>query len=250
MLARYLIVASFFLFLYSCGDSNSGNTSQETQSFALKFQVKANGQPVGLGKYYLLKGADSILFSRLDFYVQHTTLLPKSGSSFDMDTVMLYSFSNTENTVYKKSTSIPLNIDTVKFLLGLDEMTNSGDPNRFEQSHPLSSWKNMHWTWSSGYRFAVFEAKIKKADGTEIPVSYHPGLIYRNFSINPITIVVNPNTPKTYNAVLNVEKIFFPSIAANEIKYAQGETQAHADPSDIELTDKFAKNFAAAFTVE
>jgi hypothetical protein len=68
----------------------------------------------------------------------------------------------------------------IRFRVGLDSLTNHGDPAKYTESHPLSTFKNMHWTWKSGYKFTVMEGKVDASatGGQMYPTtafSYHTG---------------------------------------------------------------------------
>jgi hypothetical protein len=236
--------------LISCDPKDPGNTNSGTaQEISLEVKPKINGTQAQVNQYYHLKNGDSILFSRLDFYMQNIGFKDKSGKSSKLDTVFLFSAKNTSNKLFYKSTSLPTTIDTITYLCGLGDLTNSLDPNSYPESHPLSSWKNMYWTMGSKYRFIVIEGNIKTSNGTMIPYSFHTGLTYKYQTNLPVSIVLDVNNPKAYSLNLNIEKIFYPSLGSN-VDYTNSETQAHGDAADGPLTDKVALNFSRAFSLE
>lgn len=246
---KYVFVLLALSIAFSCSDKTSEVCSQKNPEISIKVSSLVNEKELKLNQFMSFNGQDSILVSRLDFYIQHCELINKANKKSNMDTALLFSLNNSQNIMYKKDTSIPTTIDTIKFLCGLDDFVNGGNPNNYPSEHPLSSWKNMYWTSWSKYRFIVFEGKIKKASGELISYSYHTGLTYKNYGKIPVNISLCVNNSKTYNLKLNIEKIFSPS-TGNPILYNTGETQAHADLQDAELTAKFANNFAQAFSFE
>lgn len=248
---RNLFISAILLsLLISCDPKDPANNNSGTaQEIGLEIKPKLNGTEAKVNQYYNLKNGDSILFSRLDFYMQTIGFKDKFGKSAKLDTVFLFSTKNTSNKLVFKNSSLPTNIDSISFLCGLEDLTNSRDPNNYPEAHPLSSWKNMYWTMGTKYRFVVIEGSIKTSTGTIIHYSYHTGLNYKYRSNLPVSIILDVNNPKVYNLNLNIEKIFYPSQGSN-VDYKNSETQAHGDAADGPLTDKVALNFSRAFSLE
>ena len=248
---RNLFISLVLLgFLVSCDPSNpSTNNSGTAQEISLMVTPKVNGTEAKVNQYYHLKNGDSMLISRLDFYMQTFGFKDKSGKSAKLDTVFLFSTKNTSNVIKFRSSSLPTNIDTLSYLCGLGDLTNSLDPNNFPETHPLSSYKNMYWTMGSKYRFLVIEGNIKTNTGIMIPYSFHTGLTYKYQTNLPVSIVLDVNNPKLYSLNLNIEKLFYPTLGSN-VDYKNNETQAHGDANDGPLTDKVALNFSRAFSLE
>jgi len=244
-----LIFVSMGLFFSCSSDNNNGSNTNSSREFRVSIHPKVNENTAQVNRYYHLKNGDSIYFSRLDFYIQTLSLKDRNKNMAKLDTVFLFSNNNLENKLVLKSSSLPSNIDTVNFLCGLGDLTNSLDPIKFEADHPLSSYKNMYWTMGSKYRFIVFEGMIKASTGQLIPFSYHTGLGYKYFANFPVNITLDINNPKTYTLSLHLDRIFYP-LKGTIIDYKNSETQAHGDASDGPLTDKVALNFANAFSLE
>lgn len=244
----YLILLTGFLFT-SCDPKEPASSSTTSQEINIDVKPKSAGKDIELNKYVLLKNGDSILVSRLDFYMQNISFQNKSGSKATLDTVFLFSMKNTAHKLRFKSSSLPTSIDSIGFLCGLGDMTNSLDPNNYDSDHPLSSYKNMYWTMGSKYRFVVLEGNIKSSTGTIIPYSFHTGLEYKYMASVPASIVLDVQNPKTYSLNLNIDKVFFPT-NGTDVYYRDNETQAHGDINDAALTRKVALNFSKAFSLE
>jgi hypothetical protein len=144
---------------------------------------------------------------------------------------------------------LPTTIDSISFLCGLGDLTNSLDPNNYPETHPLSSYKNMYWTMGSKYRFVLLEVILKLRSGSLIPYSFHTGLNYRYTANIPVSITLNVSNPILYKLNLNIDKVFYPSLGIL-LDYKNNETQAHGDAADGPLTDKVALNFSRAFSLE
>lgn len=244
-LFAYTIVLSF-VFL-SCDPSEP--TTPTSTELKLNLVSVIQGKSVVINQYFPLKNGDSILVSRLDYYMENIQISNKNKASITLDTILFYSLFKDNNTVSLKNFSITNNtIDSLKFLSGLTDFSNAKDPTSFPETHPLSSWNNMYWGAWSKYRFVVFEGNIKKSDGNLVQFTYHTGLEYRNIThiAIPSTYVLS-STPLTIK--LNIEKVFYPA-SGNNINYLSGETTAHSTTSDAELSSKVAENVAKAFTLE
>lgn len=235
--------------MLSCDPKDSSTSSGNAQEINLQMLPKVNGVEAKINQYYHLKNGDSILCSRLDFFMQGISFKDKSGKEAKLDTVFLYSNKNSANKLSFKSSSLPTTIDTISFLCGLGDLTNSLDPNSYPEAHPLSSWKNMYWTMGSKYRFIVIEGNIKTAAGNLIPYSFHTGLTYKYTAKIPANIILNVSSSNQYTLNMNIDKLFYPT-SEIQIDYKNSETQAHGDASDGPLTDKVALNFSKAFSIE
>jgi hypothetical protein len=233
--------------LYGCKDSSQQNTTKQSAEVTINLLTKSNGALVKLGKYYLLSNGDSIVINRLDYYVFGTNA-NQSGISKRIDSILLYSLANSTNSIYHKSDSLPLTIDSLRFLCGVDSATNTSNPNSFSLTHPLSGSKNMYWVSWSKYRYIVFEGNIKSPT-QDYPFSFHTGLNYKYTTVLTTKIKLTAGSPNKVDLVLNIDKIFNPTSGA-KIFYESGETQAHSDVTDGMLTAKFGQNFSRAFTIE
>jgi hypothetical protein len=236
-----------FVILYGCNDSSQQNTVKQSAEVTINLLTKSNGALVKLGTYYLLANGDSIVINRLDYYISGMSA-KQSGSSKRIDSILLYSLANLSNSIYHKSDSIPLTIDSLSFLCGVDSATNASNPNSFNLTHPLSGSKNMYWVSWSKYRYIVFEGNIK-SPSQDYPFSFHTGLNYKYSTTLTSKIKLIAGSPNKVNLVLHIDKIFSPT-SGSKIFYESGETQAHSDISDGMLTAKFGQNFSRAFTVE
>jgi len=94
-------------------------------------------------------------FERSNLYMSEWTLFTKSDSVVMNDKIVLADY-NTESYLIGE-----LDIDSIEalqFHLGVPKRLNHLDPAQYEESHPLApKLPSMHWGWSAGYRFFVFE---------------------------------------------------------------------------------------------
>lgn len=92
---------------------------------------------------------------RSEFYMSEFTLYSKNDSLVLNDLVVLSNFKNFKHAITSADFDT---ITAVKFHIGVPERLNHLDPSSYSAEHPLSpKVPSMHWGWSSGYRFFVFE---------------------------------------------------------------------------------------------
>lgn len=247
---KLFLIGGIVLSILGCNSEDSNNTQVLKKSAEVEFLIKtrSSATDVKLSKYSPLKNGDSILVSRLDYYLFN--LSGKSSNKLvKLDSIYLYSLSKDSAKIYSKSDSLGSTIDSLVFLCGMDSILNNSNPNSFDPNHPLSGSKNMYWVSWSKYRYIVFEGQIKTKDGILRNFSFHTGLAYKEYSRIPVMLSLNSGIVNRFNLVLNIERIFYPSDGGN-LDYKTGDLNAHSDLTDGELTQKFATNFANAFTVE
>lgn len=250
---RFFTFIVFITFLFSCSsDTKKDNTEDDSiiysknQEMELSVIPLLNNKNVKLGIYYPFIDKDSIVINRLDFYLSNFQF---NRRNFNLFSVYLYQLGITNAPIKVKNDSLPLRIDSVRYMVGLDSLVNESDPNYYPLSSPLSSNNNMYWNAWTKYRYVVFEGVVKGADGTLYPFSYHMGFNFRSkFTISK---QINPNIDYKYSnrLILNIDKIFSPT-SNPKIDYKAGELHAHSEPTDLILSSKFSKNFNEAFTFE
>lgn len=240
-----IISIAYMVLLGSCNTTTDNKDSTVT-TFGINLKTLCQNQVVVPGSYYQLKGSDSIMISRLDYYLSDFNASSNSGTK-EGDEIFLYRIANTENRI-KIQSGFPLSMTGFGFLVGLNDINNAKNPTDFNASHPLSSTNNMYWNEWTKYRYIVFEGKLKSA-GIEKNFVYHTGLDYRNRTTMTKNIILTVGKDSFYNLYLNIDKIFYPN-SGNNISYNGGELQTHANPSESALTTKFAQNFSEAFNME
>jgi len=238
------IISSFFF--ASC---TNNETTDNTPTLSLTVQTKIGTTPLVFNTYNALPNGDSILISRLDYYVSAFNCEESAGNIVQISSdIKLYSSASATNVFKYNIKYIPSKIGRISFLVGLDDITNNLNPTSFDASSPLSTDKNMYWTAWTKYRYIVFNGSIKSS-GVEYPFQYHTGLQYRDTTSLNTSIAVSQNTTAVMS--LDIAKVFFPT-SGNNILYKSGELNAHGGISveEVELSKKVAKNFSLAFSIE
>lgn len=126
------------------------------------------GDELALGSAYPINGVTTNL-NLVQFYVSDIRLVDASGNESAADGVYLlvnpseeeYSIGNLPAGDYTK----------VKFNVGIDSVTNHGDPSVYEIGNPLGAqFPSMHWGWSFGYIFMRIDGESDiDADGIPDP---------------------------------------------------------------------------------
>ena len=128
------------------------------------------------------------------------------------------------------------------FGIGVPEGLNHQDPTQYAGDHPLSVSNGMHWDWTAGYRFVIFDGRFDTltTDTIELPeiFSIHTGMdtCYREreFDALPFTVVAGAYTQ--VNIRFDLAKFFF--TATDTIDLAI-DNQAHGSniPLAFRLSD-------------
>ena len=249
---KYFIL-SFYIFVFfsstGCGDDQTNSGSTVSGEIVLNFKSNINGQAARLGNYFLLQSGDSILVSRLDYYLDEFSF-NSSNSSLKNNDPFLYSLAKTSNVAKTTSNQFATNLSGISFLVGLDSLTNASNPTLYPGSHPLSGNQNMWWTMSTNYRYIVFEGKIKLANGTIRDFAYHTGLRFKNVANLSKNILLTSGT-NNISVRLDLEKIFYPASSSNNVSYIDGsEILAHGNPGEESILSKISLNTSEAFSIE
>lgn len=100
--------------------------------------------------------------TRLQYYVTNFSVVHDGGTetAISVDTVALMNAGDGSfSTVALGSHSI-INVEAVKFYIGVPQPANNADPSLYGPDHPLAPQSpSMHWGWASGYRFLAYEGQ-------------------------------------------------------------------------------------------
>ncbi len=136
--------------------------------------------------------------------------------------------------------------------LGVPAGLNYEDPAEYGPGHPLSVSNGTHWSWSSGYRYVMFEGRYDPDPSSTAQLitaySIHPGMepSYIEFELLPaqgITITAGDTTDVTVRVAVDR---FFHSVD-HQIDLAT-ENTAHG--MNVPLQLKLVENIAASFSTE
>jgi hypothetical protein len=136
--------------------------------------------------------------------------------------------------------------------LGVPSALNFSDPANYQQGHPLSVSQGTYWTWTTGYRFIVFDGRydtIPDGTATILPVfSIHPGLdtCYRVLDfVLPDQGVTPEGDTLRLTLSFDVSRFFHGNGDALDLAV---DNQAHGD--NIQLDTRFMDLVVGATTLE
>jgi hypothetical protein len=242
----YFIIGLFIL--TSCGGNSSVTTPTNNTKFELKISPKVGSKSLELGKYFALSSNDSLMVSRLDFYVSNLTFFDTVSNTNGASSLYLFSQKTNDTIVYIDNSKSLKHIHKINFLAGLNDFANNANPTSFAFDHPQSSSKSMYWNEWTKYRFIIFEGEIKKKTGEKVTFSYHTGLALKKEIQLSKNIAIIQGTTNQIELNLSLDKIFYPANSSNNLDVFNGENFGHTDPSDLFITSKFLNNFAIAFS--
>ncbi|RMG23378.1 MAG: hypothetical protein D6730_14515 [Bacteroidetes bacterium] len=161
--------------------------------FELNFQPLVNGQSFEKELVYQNNNGRSYFLEKFSMYISDITLVKEDGEEVLLSEIELLDFANPEankaqhgDGVFRAYEAPAGAYKGVKFGIGVPQRLNHVDPASFDQDHPLSTFKGMHWNWTPGYKFLLIEGRIDSSlqkDGLNIdyPLAYHTGLdtLYR-----------------------------------------------------------------------
>jgi hypothetical protein len=230
-------VASLFLLLtiISCKEEKPTIPSEnETGTLTLSIDSRFNDLDFILNQVYTLNDTMSIRVEGLKFYISNVC-------ANSIKSVGLSLYENDDDYSFELA---PGSYSSLSFNLGLDSITNHGDPSLHISSNPLSSFNDTHWSWAQGYKFVLIDGKFD-SDGDNIPdqsFSYHIGNddYLKLVELNTTFSVLENETTHIYLS-FNVAKTF----DGVDIK---NKTFTHST-GQFELVEQLASNCQSAFSI-
>ena len=222
---------------------------EPTETLEIRVQPYYNGSIMHLDSTYT--DAAGFLFKWSDFLFYLTQL--KNGTS-TLATVALFDYRNT-GTLALSVTGKSTDFTDLTFNIGVDSVTNHGDPSTYDNASPLNiiTSGQMFWGWNPGYIFINLEGRVDTlVDGTnlfDLSMSYHIGsdVNRRTKTITNVNWQGSGST-KTLYLRIDVDQIITGS-GGTEIT-VNNEYFTHSAPSASVLTNKFLTNFLYAFKVQ
>lgn len=141
----------------------------QNKKFQISFNPKWKENSVVLNKFYSSsKSTDSILISKMKFYVSEVSLMSDDKSIlFNKSFLIDLEESNSFNLEVPEG----FKIKQLFFLLGTDSITNVSGA----MDGDLDPLKGMYWTWQSGFINVKIEGALLKSDGESEVFHFHLG---------------------------------------------------------------------------
>jgi hypothetical protein len=198
-----LIFSITLLAAFSCKDVGKTGSMKNESAHPLHLCMRATVGTADLHYDTLFHTNSSRAFTVSDFryYISNVKAIRDDGVVQNMkNTVLLIDPGKRE---YDPGSLPTGTYKAIRFVVGLDSLTNHSDPTVFAAGTPLSiQTPSMHWDWNSGYLFMKLEGKVdtsQKATGApDCPFFYHLGMdtVLREVDV-PIRFSVSNNSADT-----------------------------------------------------
>lgn len=172
---KRIVIWSFLLLLVSCKPSEpiEPDANANKLEFSIRNMLNSKVLIFDEGVYTNQVGND-FKVSSFKYLMSNFVLIDENGNEFSIPNSYAFldqsknrnsfTFSDIPNGNYKK----------IKFQIGLDSAANHGDPSQYAIDNPLNPLvNNMHWSWSGGYVFILFEGDYLKPNSAPMGFSYH-----------------------------------------------------------------------------
>ncbi len=139
----------------------------------------------------------------------------------------------------------PENFRSIRFFIGLDDVTNTNNPAQYAADHPLNPNLNgLHWSWQGGYIFIAIEGMWRTNDSRPTGFSYH-------FARSPNRTRVNLNAQLDLSSDATLHLDFDLATLLNTprpLSFAHDGAATHSRTNDP-IARKLAANLPGAFRV-
>lgn len=150
------------LFLAGCGKDEPISDVKPCENITigvltLETKLKFGSEDFELNKNYQVDSNVYVSFRTTQIYLSQISLINASNSNLTPTSLILVKPNTQSFTLGKVSQG---DYTGINLALGLDSITNHGDPTQYAEGHPLAfQIPSMHWSWNQGYVFAVLEGK-------------------------------------------------------------------------------------------
>jgi len=251
VLARFFPVLILAGVLFAaCGDDDDSIAEPVFGDVELVFKGQWDGEPLVMFKNYPYAFGENIQFSKSDFYLANFTLTSEDGDTNILDVEMIdLSFSNEADA--REGLSLKFNdvkggtYNGFQFTIGLDEEMNSGRPEDYTSSSPLSLPR--YWEPWTSYIFAKYEGKLDTLGNGDFGLSwaYHTGTdAYAANLKSDISYEIEEDESLKIEFYLDHMKLFGVDDEPIDIKVAP---QNH-NPKDTVRLKKISDNYSKALS--
>lgn len=170
---------------------------------AITFNHQFGDTPLQLNQRYLTKHGDTIMLTKLQYYISNVQLITADGQLWrEKDSYHLIALEPNQEAKWTLNLNdIPVGEYTqLSFSLGVDSIRNSGG----KQNGDLDPINGMFWTWSQGYIFFKTEGYHFKPQGKRGGLIFHIGgnETFRRLNFD---LSQNPVNPKKMKKPLNIQ---------------------------------------------
>jgi len=170
-------------------------TEDTTETVEIRFVPTMNGEPFAPNQAFIGPNNLRMNMETFKFYLSDIALTGSAGTNVLRD-VAFIDFPSSKSIFINAA---PGNYSAISFGLGVKKSLNgTGDteynPAQWADTHPLSIYKGMYWTWASGYIFTKLEGRIDTSQTQDQQPNfswfYHIGMdtTYTTKTIEGLTI--------------------------------------------------------------
>jgi methanobactin biosynthesis MbnP-like protein len=244
-----IVIISALLFTSCSNNSTSSDTTKEEVTLIVTidhaFGLETVDPEVSI---HTNTSGNEIRFSKLHYLLTNFVLVNSIGEEIVLDSAVAY-INMADGRVTFQLPNIPEDdYIGLKFLLGVDSISNHQNPNLFAATSPLNPIiNNLYWDWLDGFIFCSLEGYHFKDGQPKGAFAYHIGLDENLMRIN----IENKFNVKKGTTI----KLNFDLAAFFEYPYVINITEnapiTHSDKAaDFGLSSKLSKNLLNAFTIK
>lgn len=248
-----------------CTNADAANYDPEAEkddgsciagNFVLDFKALVEGVPLVM-KDSVYKNVLNYNYKieTLRFYVSNVYLVKSDNSEVLVNDVSYLDFENHHATYSEEGekivgSALPGDYKGIRFAIGVDPGINNLDPSVYPNDHPLSIFRNAHWTWAAGYIFIKIEGKMDSIPNgnkslTQLFV-YHCGNnpLYRELSFTRDFTIAEGNVFE-FKLAVNVDRIFYGSSDTLDVRH---EPVTHSEDNLFALAERVTNLFVDAIS--
>jgi hypothetical protein len=241
----YVLLGLMAIGFSACSPDEEPIDQNEATASSLKITMdhKMGSADMAYNEDLILPSLESVQMSRLSYLLGGFYLI--DGNNNKVPLAGQYALIEAhKGDVTFTLTDIPFgDYTSVGFSIGLDSITNHGNPNQYAADHPLSPINNsLHWNWTGGYIFTALEGKVVKDDETFV---FHlAGAQNRlDFEMPAVFSTSATDADKTAVITYDISEVFKnPEI----FTIAEDGTSSHSTTSPV--TVKLIRNMSDVFT--
>mgnify|MGYP000874369889 FL=1 len=209
-----------------------------------------NSVPFDKNTIYQNISDERIQLQLLKLYLGDVSLFTEDGDSaevFDVDFFKL-----TDGAVSRTYAVAEGTYGNVRVGLGVPADLNGMNPAMWSNEEPLSITNGMYWTWTTMYRFVIFDGRYDTvATNTGTPpyqLSIHTGRneCYRNRSfVLPVTVTAGDTADLRLE--FDIARFFY---SPTDTLYMATESQQHGSIEELPMSEKFSDMVMASMNLE
>ncbi|MCS6916473.1 MAG: hypothetical protein RMK52_01555 [Chitinophagales bacterium] len=238
--AFFLILSAGFA---SCKKDDHGET---TEMVKLHLHTMVGNQAANYTSTFSNNGR-SFTLSNLRYYLSNFVLIQDDGTEVPIAGKVI--LASPDEHEWELGLVPSGHYSGIRFLVGLDSVTNHGDPTVYPSGHPLApQTPSIHWSWNTGYIFMMVEGKVDTtlaANGSaNANFFYHIGLdqMARSVSLSGADVHVEAGGENSFHLAFDLLKALQGVDMRTEIK-------THS-MDNMMLAEKIANNWPQSFTWE